>query len=124
MLGHLMEWFYGGLGGIEQSDNSVAYKEALIAPQIVDGMDDVSTDFKTPYGTIVSKWMKTAEGIVVEVEIPVNTTAIIELPVKEGTEILENGASIVNSPDVKLVSQEGGKTTLRLGSGAYKFLIR
>jgi len=75
------------LGGIEQSEKSVAYKDALITPQIVNGMDDVSTDFKTPYGTIVSKWKKTADGIVVEVEIPVNTTAILVLPAKEGTEI-------------------------------------
>jgi len=124
MLGHLMEWFYGGLGGIEQSDKSVAYKEALIAPQIVKGLDNVSTDFKTPYGTIVSKWKKTAEGIVVEVDIPVNTTATLILPVKDGSEILENGASITNSADVKLVSQAGRKATLRLGSGAYKFLIK
>jgi hypothetical protein len=123
MLGHLMEWFYGGLGGIEQTDKSVAYKEALIAPQIVNGLDDVSTDFKTPYGTIVSKWKKTADGIVVEVEIPVNTTAILVLPAKEGTEIQENGVSIANSADVKLVFHSGGKAILRLGSGTYRFLV-
>jgi alpha-L-rhamnosidase len=115
MLGHLMEWFYGSLGGIEKTEKSVAYKEALIAPQIVNGMNDISTDFKTPNGTVVSKWRKTAEGIVVEVEIPVNTTAILVLPVKEGSEILEHDVSIANSLDVKLVSHSGGKATLRPG---------
>jgi alpha-L-rhamnosidase len=35
MLGHLMEWFYTGLGGIYQDENSVAYKDLIIAPKPV-----------------------------------------------------------------------------------------
>jgi alpha-L-rhamnosidase len=27
MLGHLMEWFYNGLAGIKQTENSVGFKE-------------------------------------------------------------------------------------------------
>ena len=124
MLGHLMEWFYGGLGGIEQTDESVAYNETLIAPQIVKGIDDVSTDFETPYGVVVSKWSKTAIGTEVEVGIPVNTTAILVLPAKPGSEILEDGVAVSNSPDVKIVSQSADKTTIKLGSGNYKFKFR
>ena len=124
MLGHLMEWFYGGLGGIEQTEKSVAYKEALISPQMVKGIDDVSTDFKTPYGTIVSKWKKTSGGVIVEVEVPVNTSALLVLPVKENGEILENGISIEKMTDVKLILQSAGKATVKLGSGAYRFLIK
>ena len=121
MLGHLMEWFYGGLGGIDQTDNSVAYKEVLVAPQMVNGVDSVSTSFQTPYGTVVSKWIKTKEGKLVEVDIPVNSVALLELPIKEGGEILENGISVSNSSDVKIVSQAVGKATIKLGSGYYKF---
>lgn len=123
MLGHLMEWFYGGLGGIDQADGSVAYKEVLIAPQMVNGVDSVSTNFKTPYGTVVSKWTKTAVGTEVEVKIPVNASAILVLPAKDGSEILENGVSISNYPEVKIISREADKTTIRLGSGLYKFKI-
>jgi hypothetical protein len=32
MLGHLMEWFYAGLAGIKQADNSVAYNKIEIKP--------------------------------------------------------------------------------------------
>jgi len=123
MLGHLMEWFYVGLGGIDQTDKSVAYKEVLIAPQMVNGVDSVSTNFKTPYGTVVSKWTKTAVGTEVEVEIPVNASAVLEIPTKEGSKILENGISISNSFDAKIISQAAGKTTIKLGSGLYKFNI-
>ena len=121
MLGHLMEWFYGGLGGIDQTDRSVGYQEAFIAPQMVKGIDNVSTDFQTPYGKIVSKWSKSKKGKEVEVAVPVNANAILILPVIKGNDILENGVSIRNSPDVKLVSQTSDKATLKIGSGVYKF---
>ena len=32
MLGHVMEWYYGHVGGIRQATNSVGWKEILIAP--------------------------------------------------------------------------------------------
>jgi alpha-L-rhamnosidase len=124
MLGHLMEWFYNGLGGIDQTDESVAYKEVLIAPQIVKGIDSVSTDFKTPYGLIVSKWKKINGETMVEVEIPVNTKATLVLPVKGGSEILENGISVAKSSDLKLVSQTESKTILKFGSGSYNFRFK
>lgn len=124
MLGHLMEWFYGGLGGIDQTDKSVAYKEVLITPQMVNGVDSVSTNYKTPYGTVVSKWTKTAIRTEVEVEIPVNASAILVLLAKEGCEILENSVSVSNSPEGKIISQVAGKTILKLSSGSYKFNFR
>jgi len=124
MLGHLMEWFYSGLGGIDQSETSVAYKEILIAPQIINSIDDVSATFKSPYGTIVSKWSKTAEGTRVEVEIPVNTSALLVLPVEEGNEIMENGISIDNSDYIRIITRTERMATLNLGSGVYEFLYR
>ena len=92
-----------------------------MAPQMVNGIDLVSSDFRTPYGTIVSRWTKSVEGNIIEVEVPVNSKAIMVLPVKEGSEILENGVSIFKSADVKMISQSEGKVTLKFGSGTYKF---
>jgi hypothetical protein len=38
MLGHLMEWFYSGLAGIRQDENSVAFKEIILKPEPVEGI--------------------------------------------------------------------------------------
>lgn len=38
MLGHLMDWFYHDLGGISQTDESIAYKEIVIRPEVVGGL--------------------------------------------------------------------------------------
>ncbi|MCX6262715.1 MAG: family 78 glycoside hydrolase catalytic domain, partial [Bacteroidia bacterium] len=35
MLGHLMEWFYSGLGGIDQEESSMGYKKIIIKPEMV-----------------------------------------------------------------------------------------
>ena len=39
MLGHLMEWFYTGVGGIRQDENSLAFKNIIIRPEIVGDRD-------------------------------------------------------------------------------------
>jgi hypothetical protein len=88
---------------------------------MVNGVDSVSTNFKTSYGAVTSKWKKTTDETIVEVDIPVNTSAILEIPTEEGSEILEDGVSVSNSPEVKIISQVAGKTSIKLGSGYYKF---
>lgn len=80
MLGHLQEWFYAGLAGIKQTDNSVAYKNIEIRPQPVGDVRAAKATFNSPYGQIVSDW-KIVNGIFeLNVSIPANTTATIYLP--------------------------------------------
>ena len=51
MLGHLMEWLYGGLCGIRQTDESVAFSHLLIQPQIVPEIGFAKGSLKTPRGS-------------------------------------------------------------------------
>jgi len=70
MLGHLMEWFYQGLGGIRQADNSVAYKSIVIQPELVSDLTFANVSFNSPYGTIVSNWKKNENSFTLHVEVP------------------------------------------------------
>ncbi len=80
MLGHLMEWFYEGLAGIQQDANSVGFKNILIKPAIVDGITNVHGTFTTPYGNVISSYVIKENVFYLEVFIPVNCTATIVLP--------------------------------------------
>ena len=80
MLGHLMEWFYSGLGGIYQEGNSIAYNEIIIAPKPVGTINWVKCDFNSPNGTISSQWKIEEKTFNLNVEIPENTTATIIIP--------------------------------------------
>jgi hypothetical protein len=83
MLGHLMEWFYTGLAGIKQANNSVAYNKIELKPQPVGDISSAKASYHSVYGEIVSDWKRNGKEFELNVEIPVNTTATIYLPAKK-----------------------------------------
>ena len=80
MLGHLMEWFYAGLCGIKQSEESVGYKKIIIRPQPVGDITNAAAEYHSPYGIIKTAWTKNNNVFSLRVTIPVNTTAAVYLP--------------------------------------------
>lgn len=120
MLGHLMEWFFNGLGGIKPSPTALAFKEFVIRPEIVGDLTEVKVSFESMYGPISSQWQKTAAGTQMMVEIPVNTQAVVHLPTQALDKVLENGKKLRR----KVEAIEAGRVVLRLGSGTYSFLIK
>ncbi len=124
MLGHLMEWFYKGLGGIQQNDQSVGYKHVVIYPEIVEDIDFVKASYESPYGTIQSDWEKKADHLILNVEIPFNTTAKIYLPFN-GEVKVNNGSDVAgNEPTYKYLGEEGDRMIYETGSGVYKFTVQ
>lgn len=59
------------------------YKKIRIQPTLTKGMTEVSAAYESIYGTIVSAWSCREGKICVDVQIPVNTTAVIQLPRKK-----------------------------------------
>jgi len=116
MLGHLMEWFYAGLAGIKQADNSVAYNKIEIKPKPVGDVTAAKATYHSPYGEIVSDWKKQGDTFELDVEIPVNTTATIYIPVKSNQPVITNGKLIA----AKFID---GKAVIKIGSGKYHFKI-
>jgi hypothetical protein len=123
MLGHLMEWFYGGMAGIGQTEQSTGYREILISPQIVDDIGSASAAYESPYGKIISKWQKSATGMVMEVTIPVNSHALIRFPSREREKIIERGRSLEFLNGAEILSEDEHGLTARIGSGHYRFTI-
>lgn len=80
MLGHIMEWFYNGLAGINQSEGSVGYRDIVIRPEVVGDISYVKGSYNSLYGTIRSEWKKEGNVFSLYVQIPANTTATIYLP--------------------------------------------
>lgn len=124
MLGHLMEWFYTGLGGVTQQDRSVAYKEAIIRPEMVGDVSWVKTSYKTVFGAIISEWEKKAGELTFHIVIPSNSRALIKLPVGEGQTLTEGGSVMDAQKDVKISGNEEGRIILKAGSGDYRFVVK
>jgi hypothetical protein len=123
MLGHLMEWFYQGLAGINQADSSIAYKDIVINPEVVGDVTSAKGFYNSVHGTIISEWKKDGDKFNLYVQIPANTTATVYLPATVNNKISENGTVISNIKDVKLVGYEKGKAIIKIGSGDYNFSV-
>ena len=110
MLGHLMEWLYGGLGGItplppvDRGGLEESGWSFLIAPQMVGDITWAKTSLNTPHGLVSCHWTKTPQSSTlnsqffwsIEVTIPEGSDAKIYLPdgrqvnVKEGKHTFNN----------------------------------
>lgn len=123
MLGHLLEWFYVGLGGINQTQRSVAYKEIIIKPELVDGLCYASTSYESPYGTITSNWEKKDRTSEYTIHIPVNTTALVYFKMDSNSIISEGDSKNFTDKGIEIISKNNGQIICRIGSGNYLFTI-
>lgn len=121
MLGHLMEWFYSGLAGIKQTDSSVAFNNILIHPEVVGDIKDVKASYQSPYGLIKSEWHKTSTHFNLQVTIPANTTALVELFGDALQSIMLDGKEVSKSMLVKFTGKINDRLQYKIGSGNYIF---
>lgn len=123
MLGHLMEWFYSGLGGVRTDTGSIGFRHIIIRPEPVGDVDEVKVNYQSPYGNISNEWKKTTATFYMNTTIPVNASAIIYLPAKKNSLIRESGKRISTNKNIKLLRFENGKALIEVGSGNYSFSV-
>ncbi len=118
MLGHLMEWFYTGLGGIYQEENSIAYNEIIIAPKPVGDIKWVNCSFKSPNGIILSQWKMIKNTFNQVIEIPENTIAKIIIPEK----FKNSSCKVLNLNTQNYIDLKIKDGLFKLNSGKYKLV--
>lgn len=118
MLGHLMEWFYSGVGGIRQDEGSIAWNKIKIEPEIVGDLTSANTCYNSPYGKISSNWKKVGNAFEMEVTIPANTTAVVYLPFQINQTLTESNQKI------EKFDLEMNRAIVKIGSGTYQFKVQ
>lgn len=108
MFGEIGAWIYKGLGGIRPDAAHPGFKNVILEPYFVSGMDHFEAKHTGPYGEIVSSWKREGNGILYMVTIPPNSTATVILP-----EIKELG--------IKLDGKTINEKSIQLVSGKYEF---
>ena len=121
MLGHLMEWFYSGIGGIRQVSDSKSYDSILISPEIVGDLTWAETTFKTVHGEIATSWKIENNNLILKIKVPVNCNAVVAIPQVNPDNVLESDQPVTQSKDVKKVKASSGKTLCEISSGEYIF---
>ncbi len=120
MLGHLMEWFYTGLGGIFQEDNSVAYSDIIIAPKPVGNISWVNCSYNSPKGVIASNWKIDRNTFTLSIEIPKDASATIIIP----EEYMNSSLEVFNGSKQKPVDIKMKDGEFKVKSGNYKVIAQ
>lgn len=118
MLGHLMEWFYSGVGGIKQDEGSIAFSKIKIYPEVVGDLNSANTNYNSPYGEVSTSWKKTSDYFEMDVTIPANTSAVVYIPAKADQILTENGNKI------EKFDLEKDRAKIKIGSGTYRFKVQ
>ena len=124
MLGHLMEWFFSGLGGIRQAEGSIGYKTILIDPQPVGDVRSATTTYNSPYGDILCRWEQKENEYLLQVDIPTNSEAVVVLPTTGTDKVTDYGLPLDESNGISILGTETGKLKIKAGSGSYLFKIK
>lgn len=120
MLGHLMEWFYNGLGGIFQDSSSIAYDNIIIAPKPVGNIQWVNCTYNSVKGMISSSWKMDANRFIMSVEIPEHSNAKIIIPEK----YKESGLVVKNLNTGELVEILADNGTFNLPAGEFEIATK
>ena len=84
--GAIGEWMYETVGGISPAEPG--FRKIRFAPVPGEGIDWAKASLLTRHGTASIRWRKSSGGrIAVDLVVPPNTTAIMELPGQEPREL-------------------------------------
>ncbi|MDQ4114490.1 MAG: glycoside hydrolase family 78 protein [Actinomycetota bacterium] len=120
--GAVGEWMFQNLGGI--SATKPGYATSRIAPDTDNGrITSAAASVQTVHGKVASTWAVRGKTTHLTVEVPVNTTAEVVIPVPEGFTVRESGRPIDTAPGVSSSASDGSTHRVEVGSGLYRFTV-
>ena len=118
--GAIGEWLYSYVAGINIDIENPGYKHILLSPNTGGGLNDISAEFLSMYGKIISAWKMENDKFIYSIEIPANTTATVTLPAADLKSVQINSAPI-NEKLKSSAKQLDSNVIIEIGSGKYSF---
>ncbi len=138
MLAGVGRFFYESIAGIQEPPFygtrkfGLGYGHFHIRPHALGGLTHAEASIKTVRGIISSSWMRTKDSFVLEVEIPVNSTARVSVPTlglksfamtEGGKAIWKNDFYIDGVAGIADAHRDADWVTFDVGSGSYCFKL-
>ncbi|MDQ3535578.1 MAG: glycoside hydrolase family 78 protein [Bacteroidota bacterium] len=120
-IGAVGEWMYRSILGINNDRDHPGYKHFTIQPIPGGTLTWARGSYHSIAGTIAVSWKKKNKYFLLDVEVPVNTTATVVLP--HGKSISESGEDLKSIAGVKMISSDDKETKLLVQSGKYSFKV-
>jgi alpha-L-rhamnosidase len=119
--GAIGDWMYRKMVGIDTYEDGVGYKHIKIKPHIGGDFTFASASLDTYYGKVSNNWKVEKDSLVMDVEIPANTTATVYIPAKDLGSIKESGKNLPQINGLKVMGKEDNYVVVEVGSGVYHF---
>jgi alpha-L-rhamnosidase len=120
MFGEISAWFYKALGGIFPDESKPGFKNIILKPNFVTGLNKFEAEHDGPYGKIISSWEKLNNSFEYKVTVPANSTATLYL----NAEIITlNGDKLSDNDEIHAIKENDHINCLFLKSGKYKFTL-
>ena len=116
MIGSIDAWFYKYIAGIQLDENNPAYSVFTIKPFLPEGLNYANAKIGTIRGTISSRWKKEAGKFTLEVEVPFNTSAYINIPAGKDDPLVESGYPVTPADHIKYTGYSEGHHQLEVRS--------
>jgi len=120
MFGDISAWMYQYLAGIMPDPTQPGFKNTVIRPNPVTGLDWVKAWHQSPYGRIEVVWRRSGSRFELDLTVPSNSTATVELPCG-GNDVSVDGRAIAEAPGVAPAGERNGHRVFQVGSGSYRF---
>ncbi|HQG76763.1 MAG TPA: family 78 glycoside hydrolase catalytic domain [Bacteroidales bacterium] len=120
MFGEISAWMYKTPGGIYPDEKQPGFRNVILKPCFVNGLDHFEARHNGPYGMIISSWRREGPEIVYDVTVPPGSTANLYL---KGTGLSERGRKPERNKYLKILKHEGNQYHLVLSSGTFYFRI-
>ena len=118
MFGEIGAWFYKALGGIRIDQQAPGFKNTLLKPQFVKGLNFSKVVYDSPYGEITSNWERKGKTINYKVIIPANTKA--EFYVPDGYVLKKAQLTSGEKVELKRISEQ----VFELVAGSYQLELK
>lgn len=117
MFGGIDASMYNALGGI--TPTAPGYARFDVRPAVpAHGLDQIDASEQTVRGLVSSQWWRTGNALHMTVEVPVNSTADVYVPIGAGqSNAVSNAAN-----GARFLRDDNGYAVFEAGSGTYRFV--
>jgi alpha-L-rhamnosidase len=124
MFGSVSQWFYSWLGGIQPAGDAYGFNKIIIRPETHGTLSWVKCSYISINGKIVSNWSKKNGELIMNIEIPANTSAKVSFPSSDPGKIVADGIVLNKATGITDCTVNAGITTCNIVSGRYTFVVR
>jgi hypothetical protein len=130
-FGSVGAFFYKWLAGIQPDETAPGFQRFRICPSIENPLTFVEASYHSIRGPIRSEWRKSGSTLSLEVEVPANTEAEVEVPkfgyerpqITEGGKVIWERSKEGDCPGIRFAKDLPAAVRFRVASGTYQFKV-